>query len=285
MEPPNEQPNYVTCSCQHCNGHIKFGADQLRKGETRRIECPHCHLETIIFHPHTDGKDSPSAEKINPARGEARSHNPKGIQPNSTKTELFVFGIVRFGILTSAMLVLIAFFIAAGLAVSTWLPENPKSIAPIPYAAVAPVQQTTQTNKTPFVPIGAKMAGTNSFPKPVVDFLLAHEGFSLKVWLDQIKTEHRRAFLDNLAAILQTANTNHLTAGQLEQAVRDFADLWIAQNEKAPDPNAALEKLVLRASCISTAFGLFITLTILCLILVLLAIERNTRKKDSPATQ
>jgi hypothetical protein len=183
------------------------------------------------------------------------------------------------------MLVLIAFFIAAGLAVSTWLPENPKSIAPIPYAAVAPVQQTTQTNKTPFVPIGAKMAGTNSFPKPVVDFLLAHEGFSLKVWLDQIKTEHRRAFLDNLAAILQTANTNHLTAGQLEQAVRDFADLWIAQNEKAPDPNAALEKLVLRASCISTAFGLFITLTILCLILVLLAIERNTRKKDSPATQ
>jgi hypothetical protein len=166
---------------------------------------------------------------------------------------------------------------AAVLAVLTLLPEKPKKLVPVSYEAVAPVQQTAQTSEKAFVPIGAKMADKNTFPQPVVDFLLKHEGFSLKEWLDQIKPEHRQAFLDNLAVILQTANTKHLTPEQSEQVVKDFAKLWIAQNEKAPEPNSALEKQILRASCISVAFGLFITLTIFCLILVLLAIERNTR--------
>ncbi len=280
MSQPDNQSDYVTCSCQHCNGHIKFGADELRKGETRRIECPHCHLETIIFHPPASNKDSPPAEKINLARGKSSDDNTNGKQPKSTKPELFIFSLVRFGTLTGAILVLIAFFVVTDLAISTWLPEKPNKILPISYAAVASVPQTTQTNNRPFVSIGATMAGTNEFPQPVVDFLFAHEGFSLKAPLDQIKTEHRKAFLDNLAVILQTANTKHLTPKQSEQTVNHFADLWIAQNEKTPDPNAAMEKLILRASCISTAFGLFIILTIFCLILVMLAIERNTRQKD-----
>jgi hypothetical protein len=214
-------------------------------------------------------------------------------QPKNSKTELFLFGFIRFVTLTSAVLVLIAFIVAVVLAVQTLRPEKPEKpekIVPVFYEEVAPVQQTVQTNATaqtnekPFVPIGAKMAGKNSFPQPVVDFLLVHEGFSLKEWLDQLKPEHRKAFLDNLAVILQTANTKHLTPKQLEQVVREFAELWIAQNEKAPDPNAALEKQKsalekqnFRASCIETAFGSLITLTIFCLILVLLAIERNTR--------
>jgi len=42
---------YVTCKCQHCNDHIEFDASDFNKGETRTVECPHCHLETIIFVP------------------------------------------------------------------------------------------------------------------------------------------------------------------------------------------------------------------------------------------
>src|SRR5664279_1207439 len=109
MSQPDNQRDYVTCSCQHCNGHIKFGADQMRKGETRRIECPHCHLETIIFHPHSSGEDSPPTEKINLSRGESSARDTNGKQPKSTKTELFIFGLVRFGTLTGAVLVLIVF--------------------------------------------------------------------------------------------------------------------------------------------------------------------------------
>lgn len=203
--------------------------------------------------------------------------NQSDHQPKSSKTELFLFEFTRLITLIGAVLVLIAFIVAAVLVVQTLLPEKPEKIVPISYEVVAPMQQTAQTNKTPFVPIGAKMAGKNSFPQPVVDFLLGHEGFSLKEQLHQLKPEHRQAFLDNLAVILQTANTKHLTTAQLEQVVRDFAEVWIKRNEKAPEPNAALEKQIFRASCISTAFGSLITLTIFCLILVLLAIERNTR--------
>lgn|ERR1035437_372053 len=53
------QTNYVTCKCQNCNGVIEFDASNFAKGETRTVECPHCHLETIIF-AHLSSAPSPS---------------------------------------------------------------------------------------------------------------------------------------------------------------------------------------------------------------------------------
>jgi hypothetical protein len=35
------------CSCQHCSGNIEFDAEGFEQGT--RVECPHCHLETILF--------------------------------------------------------------------------------------------------------------------------------------------------------------------------------------------------------------------------------------------
>jgi len=43
--------NFVTCQCQHCDGHIEFDASGFARGETRTVECPHCKLETLIFVP------------------------------------------------------------------------------------------------------------------------------------------------------------------------------------------------------------------------------------------
>jgi hypothetical protein len=45
------QTNYVTCKCQNCDGGIEFDASNFAQGETCTIDCPHCHLETIIFAP------------------------------------------------------------------------------------------------------------------------------------------------------------------------------------------------------------------------------------------
>jgi hypothetical protein len=42
----------VKSQCNHCSGRIEFNASDLGQGETRTIECPHCHLETTIFVPH-----------------------------------------------------------------------------------------------------------------------------------------------------------------------------------------------------------------------------------------
>src|SRR5882724_294549 len=42
---------FSICPCQHCNGDIEFDDNQLEVSETQTVECPHCHLETIIFIP------------------------------------------------------------------------------------------------------------------------------------------------------------------------------------------------------------------------------------------
>ena len=47
-------------TCNHCNGRIEFDASDLGQGETRTIECPHCHLDTTIFVPR---KPSAAAEE------------------------------------------------------------------------------------------------------------------------------------------------------------------------------------------------------------------------------
>ncbi len=50
-EQPKPTPYFVTCRCQHCDGGIEFDASEFQKGETRNVECPHCHLETGLFVP------------------------------------------------------------------------------------------------------------------------------------------------------------------------------------------------------------------------------------------
>jgi DNA-directed RNA polymerase subunit RPC12/RpoP len=40
----------VTCPCQHCSGKIEFDPANLSE-ETKKITCPHCSLETILFLP------------------------------------------------------------------------------------------------------------------------------------------------------------------------------------------------------------------------------------------
>jgi hypothetical protein len=46
-------PRYVTCHCEYCNGGIEFDANDLKGVKTTTVECPHCHMETIIFVPKT----------------------------------------------------------------------------------------------------------------------------------------------------------------------------------------------------------------------------------------
>jgi hypothetical protein len=41
--------NTVKAICQLCSGHIEFDAGDIAEGETRTIECPHCHMETLVL--------------------------------------------------------------------------------------------------------------------------------------------------------------------------------------------------------------------------------------------
>ena len=53
------QPQFVTRQCNHCNGNIEFDASQFEPGETRQVECPHCHSETTLFVPRSQPPPPP----------------------------------------------------------------------------------------------------------------------------------------------------------------------------------------------------------------------------------
>jgi hypothetical protein len=260
--------NQIKCSCQHCNGHIKFDEDMLRPGETQRVECPHCHLETVIYRPQS-------------STASAQHSSPKN---NSSRLELFLFELTRLPILGISIIVLAALSVTAYLVVQAKMPLPAPKPPVISYTAVAPPEpkesfapQATTENSS--LPVGSKEAAKKTFPQPVMDFLLKHEGFSLKKWLDQLSPEYRQPYLINLADILTAANSKHLPEKRIEQVVTSFSEMWLSSVSEDAEAREFLAKKKQEAfwNYARLAFGMFISLMVFSLILVLLAIERNTR--------
>jgi uncharacterized membrane protein YqjE len=266
MSSQDDGSKYIKCSCQHCGGHIKFEASQLRQGEVRKVECPHCHLETPIFLPHSS---------------ETKTANVS-TQTKSTRLELFLFELTRYPVLIAAFLILVALVITIFMAYDASRPVKPANAPAIAYEVVAPQAETPSStdnsyaSKTPKV---SKMAGKKAFPQPVSDFLIKHIGFSLKEWLDQVGSQNRQAFLDNLADVLQKATASRLTDDQQIQLVKNFGDAWVSMVNSEMENRLRVEKQKEKTfqTTLLVGSGLLSTLFILCLILVLLAIERNTR--------
>ena len=65
----------------------------------------------------------------------------------------------------------------------------------------------------------------------------------------------------------------------MQQVVTDFAELWITtlKDDAVVRSGKMIEKQRQFSQLLTVAFGLFISFMTLCLVLVLLAIERNTR--------
>jgi hypothetical protein len=176
--------------------------------------------------------------------------------------------------------------VSAFFAITALLPTTSPKPPVVAYEKVLSIEgekkqadQTPQDSSTNVPKPGTKEASKKAFPQPVTDFLMKHDGFSLKSWLDQLKPEYRQPFLNNLAEILLSAKAQNLTDSNTEQTVTRFAELWITAlgEDLASRELAAKQKQedLLRFS--GVAFYLFIALMTVSLILVLLAIERNTR--------
>src|SRR5580704_16281709 len=74
--------NIVKCRCQHCSGNIEFDASGFRPGETRNAECPHCHLDTILFVPRSPlGEEKKTAELPKPQPQNVVVEIKRGMSP------------------------------------------------------------------------------------------------------------------------------------------------------------------------------------------------------------
>jgi hypothetical protein len=270
VETPNQQTNYVTCSCQHCSGHIKFNANELRKGETRIIECPHCHLETVLFDPN---KNLDSQKEKTQQIKLPQKQNIQQIK-KSTGFELFLFQLTRFCTIAGAALAVIAFAITIILLLQTFQPEKPQKIFTVSYEDVAPAINSAASSSDTHFSSENDIDTSASIPKNVAWFLANHQNFNFKEMLSGVDLKNRKAFLENLDEIIQKAKSHSLADEQLLGVVNSYADWWKSMNIKKEDP---LAKQITRNYYIMAASGLFGAITILCLILVLLAVERNTR--------
>ena len=91
MDTSANQPRFVTCRCQHCNGHIEFDANGFREGETASFKCPHCQMDTVCIVPPIASSPNPPP-KLTPTQdnfsvltiGDIAITTDKVLTPNGT---------------------------------------------------------------------------------------------------------------------------------------------------------------------------------------------------------
>lgn len=284
MSSSDEQRNYITCSCQNCAGHIKFDPSLLRKGETRTVECPHCHLDTILYIPQANNDSA----KIKNEQRMPQKHDLKEHESAVTTFELFVLRLTRFLTLTGAALVIIALAILTFVFIATFLPESaarPARIRSISYEEIAAALQNQANPLGTHIPSGSEINTAELIPEPVANFVGNHPDFNMDVtWMSP---DQRSAFFNNLATIIQTTKTNHANDATLVQVVRRYVDIWTEENTPKPKAAPLVSKADIRTFCIAAAPALFGAMAVLGLILVLLAIERSIRliAEKAPTSQ
>jgi len=117
---PNE-PQFVTCHCQHCDGHIEFDGSDFQKGETRSVECPFCKLETKIFMPVQSNEPKPSPIAATPPKP-----NPPATKSSSSQKELFSIKITSR---SAAVFFAITTFCLASILVWEHLPNRSNPVS------------------------------------------------------------------------------------------------------------------------------------------------------------
>ncbi len=95
----------------------------------------------------------------------------------------------------------------------------------------------------------------------------------LRGWLEQTPKEQRQEFIDELAAVVVEAEK---TNANVVQAINKYKELKFAKIQEEKQAKAELEASRLRY--IGAAFACITLIAMFSLILVLLAIERNTRR-------
>jgi len=106
--------SFVKAICQHCSGHIEFDAAGIAEGETRTVECPHCHMETMLLVRRAIIPPAPQPKaSVGFADWMRAIPRPKWLAIiSTTKFERMVFGIIRWFAMFWAALMVLALLLA-----------------------------------------------------------------------------------------------------------------------------------------------------------------------------
>jgi hypothetical protein len=133
-----------------------------------------------------------------------------------------------------------------------------------------PVQQTEG--------VGNEYAPTHpinkiKFPENVKKYLSGKNEKILNGWIEPLDEKNMKDFIKNLSSIIAEAEERN------ENVVNIINEYKIVKLEKLNETEfEKYEKVVSKAAISGTIFGLFIFIALMSLVLVMLAIERNTRE-------
>jgi hypothetical protein len=128
------------------------------------------------------------------------------------------------------------------------------------------------TNQPP-----ASVLGNVSLPSRVSRILAGENKQILERWLSDIDASHRQDFIDNMEVVIKYAEQNNL---DVPHSVNAFHDLWMRKTQESRSQQ--MENEVARVSTVGLLLSIFALILILALVLVVLAIERNTRVNRVP---
>ena len=256
--------SFLKCNCTACSGHIEFDAEHLGK----TVNCPHCGLETILYSKKSatseiqPGQRSPEFQPIK--RPEAKN--------SSFGFERLLFGVTRMFVLGLATLIVVGLMLL-GLGFLIGLKDQ-RQERRVSYEEVSvsfmPSPAASGGNK-----VGKPQATSSvSIPANVLEEFAATRQV-LNGWLDQMDKGDQKRFLENLSLIISKAKAAGVGRSKMEGVIERFKEIW--DSKAVQQKSQETERQIYKAAFASSALAFLVILTMLSMVLVLLAIERNTR--------
>ena len=248
---------FIKCLCTSCSGHIEF--EESDAGKT--VACPHCELDTVLYviKPTPAGPPGPTLET-----------KPHKLPNNIFALEKAVFGITRVFVLILSGLTVAALCVLALGFLFTLAKEKKERLVTYEEVSTSLLPGTSSPEKKSTVP------GTLSIPKNVqAEF--SKRGVALDKMLEEIEKDQQEAFLKNLSEIIGKAKAAGVDSSKMGTVIERFGSIWESKWKREQENQNA--RLIARASSTAAAFSLLLILTTLSMVLVLMAIERNTRAR------
>jgi hypothetical protein len=184
-----------------------------------------------------------------------------------------LFALVR---LTSLMAVGVLSVALIFVVFHFWQTLMPASISVAPSEIQEVVSQPDGTGaKTSQT--SSSVLGSLSIPSRVSRGLAGENKQIVEQWLNGIDTSHRQDFVDNMDTVIKYAEQNNL---DVTRSVNTFHELWMRKAQETLSQQR--ENELVRVSTVGLLLAIFTLILILALVLVVLAIERNTRATRVP---
>lgn len=184
----------------------------------------------------------------------------------------FVFSITRIFALCGAAAIVISIVV---LAMKLFEPSERKTVTYEEVSMVLSVKMDDTQSDAEGSPTAPSVAAI-----PIPDDLKPYFGEEkeriLRAWIDDLSEDQQKDFLKNMSRVMREAKINKV---DVTEAINAYKSLKL--QKLSSEGFEQYTEMADKAGYIAAIFGLLLILSVLSLVLVMLAIERNTRSPSA----